>query len=218
MAYIYDNINDKFEDGLKQMMDNPLVKRVDFCVGYFNLRGWERIVDYIDGLEGAYVDEGRDGGQREYRYCRLLVGMNGSYNELVKQVYGKSSKRLDNDYVVKAKRLIAQEFRRQLLLGNPSKISENILRRLSQQMKDKKVAVRLYLNGQLHAKLYLAYSPENRSHPAEAIMGSSNLTFPGLNAQESSTHPLSRKSIPTSLLAGSMTAGMSGCVLTSPMT
>lgn len=77
MAYIYDNINDKFEDGLKQMMDNPLVKRVDFCVGYFNLRGWERIVDYIDGLEGAYVDEGRDGGQREYRYCRLLVGMNG---------------------------------------------------------------------------------------------------------------------------------------------
>lgn len=114
MAYIYDNINDKFEDGLKQMMDNPLVKRVDFCVGYFNLRGWERIVDYIDGLGSAYVDEGRDGEQREYRYCRLLVGMNGSYNELVKQVYGKSSKRLDNDYVVKAKRLIAQEFRRQL--------------------------------------------------------------------------------------------------------
>ena len=201
MAYIYDNINDKFEDGLKQMMDNPLVKRVDFCVGYFNLRGWERIVDYIDGLEGAYVDEGRDGGQREYRYCRLLVGMNGSYNELVKQVYGKSSKRLDNDYVVKAKRLIAQEFRRQLLLGNPSKISENILRRLSQQMKDKKVAVRLYLNGQLHAKLYLAYSPENRSHPAEAIMGSSNLTFPGLNAQGELNAPFEQK-VYTDILVG----------------
>lgn len=183
MVYIYNNINDKFEDGLKEMMESAEVKRVDFCVGYFNLRGWESIVDYIDDLDGDWVDEGQDGEQREFRTCRLLVGMNRSYTEIVKQVYGSNNKRLDNDYVIKAKRLIAQEFQRQLLLGNPSKKSENTLRRLSQQMKDGKVCVKLYLNGQLHAKLYIAYRPDDRHHPADAIMGSSNLTFPGLNGQ-----------------------------------
>lgn len=182
-VYIYDNINNKFEDGLKEIMDPQFVKRVDFCVGYFNLRGWERIVDYIDDMQGDWVDEGQDGEKREFRTCRLLVGMNRPYTELVKQVYGNNNRRLDNDYVIKTKRLIAQEFRRQLLLGNPSKTSETTLRRLSQQMKDKKVSVRLYLNGQLHAKLYLAYRPDDRRHPADAIMGSSNLTFPGLNGQ-----------------------------------
>ena len=182
-VYIYDNINNKFEDGLKEIMDMRFVNRVDFCVGYFNLRGWERIVDYIDDMQGDWVDEGQDGENREFRTCRLIVGMNRTYTELVKQVYGNNNKRLDNDYVIKAKRLIAQEFRRQLLLGNPSKTSENTLRRLSQQMKDKKVSVRLYLNGQLHAKLYLAYRPDDRHHPVDAIMGSSNLTFPGLNGQ-----------------------------------
>lgn len=182
-VYIYDNINNKFEDGLKEIMDTRFVNRVDFCVGYFNLRGWERIVDYIDDMQGDWVDEGQDGENREFRTCRLIVGMNRTYTELVKQVYGNNNKRLDNDYVIKAKRLIAQEFRHQLLLGNPSKTSENTLRRLSQQMKDKKVSVRLYLNGQLHAKLYLAYRPDDRHHPVDAIMGSSNLTFPGLNGQ-----------------------------------
>ena len=69
-AYIYDNINYKFENGLKEMMESPEVKRVDFCVGYFNLCGWERIIDYIDDVEGDWVDEGQDGEKREFRTCR----------------------------------------------------------------------------------------------------------------------------------------------------
>lgn len=183
------------------MMESDQVKRVDFCVGYFNLRGWQRIVDYIDKMPGDYVDEGEDGERRELRRCRLLVGMNRSYSELVRQVYGSNHKRIDNDYVVKAKRLIAQEFRSQLLLGNPDKQSELTLRRLSQQMKEGAVTVKLYLNGQLHAKLYLAYRPDDRHHPADAIMGSSNLTFPGLNAQGELNAPFNQ-TVYTDILAG----------------
>ena len=40
MARIFDNIDLKFEDGLKRVIGSQGVKRVDFCVGYFNLRGW----------------------------------------------------------------------------------------------------------------------------------------------------------------------------------
>ena len=180
---IYDNINHKFEDGLKDMMQNEGVKRVDFCVGYFNLRGWDRIIDYVDRLAGDYVDEGEDGEDREFRTCRLLIGMNRPYVDIVRETYGKGKGRIDNEKVIKYKRLIAQEFRNQLLIGNQTKQNEQTLRRLSKQLKDKKVCVKLYLGGNLHAKLYIAYRPNDTLVPQTAIMGSSNLTFPGLNDQ-----------------------------------
>ena len=40
MARIYDNIEVKFKEGLQGIMASGGVERVDFCVGYFNLRGW----------------------------------------------------------------------------------------------------------------------------------------------------------------------------------
>ena len=50
MARIFDNIDLKFTQGLQDIITNTGVKRVDFCVGYFNLRGWDLIIDQIDQL------------------------------------------------------------------------------------------------------------------------------------------------------------------------
>lgn len=72
MARIYDNIETKFTQGLQGIISNVGVKRVDFCVGYFNLRGWDLIVNHIDQLPGDYVYEN---DKRELRTCRLLIGM-----------------------------------------------------------------------------------------------------------------------------------------------
>ena len=47
MARIYDNIKTKFTEGLQGIITNVGVKRVDFCVGYFNLRGWNLVVDQM---------------------------------------------------------------------------------------------------------------------------------------------------------------------------
>jgi hypothetical protein len=47
MAQIYDNIQTKFTEGLNSIISNPQVKRVDFCVGYFYLRGWELVIDQL---------------------------------------------------------------------------------------------------------------------------------------------------------------------------
>lgn len=52
MARIYDNIETKFAEGLQGIITNAGVKRVDFCVGYFNLRGWNLVVDQVDTLPG----------------------------------------------------------------------------------------------------------------------------------------------------------------------
>ena len=179
MARIYDNIDTKFSEGLQGIIMNVGVKRVDFCVGYFNLRGWNLVVDQIDSLEGDYVYEN---DERHFRKCRLLIGMHRPAEELIRELY--SGKTLpDANYVAQCKLEIARDFKRQLQLGLPTKQDEFTLRRLSAQMKDEKVCVKLYLREPLHAKLYLAHRPDDNFNKIQAIMGSSNLTYSGLTKQ-----------------------------------
>ena len=179
MARIYDNIETKFTEGLQGIITNVGVKRVDFCVGYFNLRGWSLVVNQIDNVPGDYVYEGNES---KFRCCRLLIGMHQPDQELVRQLY--SAKKIpDSNYVNKCKLEIARDFKRQLLLGLPTKQDEWTLRRLSTQLKDDKVCVKLYVAEPLHAKLYLAHRPDDNFNKIQAIMGSSNLTYSGLTKQ-----------------------------------
>ena len=43
MSKIFDNIEAKFEEGPHAILTNVGVERADFCVGYFNLRGWKQV-------------------------------------------------------------------------------------------------------------------------------------------------------------------------------
>lgn len=180
MARIYDNIDIKFTDGLRGIIENTGVKRVDFCVGYFNLRGWNLIVEQVDKLPGGYVYED---DKRRMRYCRLLIGMHRPDEDLIRGLYSRQETMPDAEYVQRCKRQIAQDFRNQLLLGLPSAADERTLRRLSVQLKEGKVCVKLYLKEPLHAKLYLAHRPDDNFNKIQAIMGSSNLTYAGLTRQ-----------------------------------
>ena len=179
MARIYDNIEMKFTEGLQGIITNVGVKRVDFCVGYFNLRGWNIVVDQVDTLTGDFVYEDN---KRIFRKCRLLIGMHQPSDELIRQLYTEQQLP-DANYVSQCKLAIAHDFRRQLQLGFPTKQDEFTLRRLSAQMKDEKVCVKLYLREPLHAKLYLAHRPDDNFNKIQAIMGSSNLTYSGLTKQ-----------------------------------
>ena len=179
MAKIYDNIDIKFTEGLQGIITNVGVRRVDFCVGYFNLRGWNIVEDQIDSLEGEYVYES---DRRVFRKCRLLIGMHRPTEELVRQLYSPQLPP-DANYVSRCKLEIARDFKRQLQLGLPTKQDEMTLRRLSSQLKEEKVCVKLYLREPLHAKLYLVHRPDDNFNKIQAIMGSSNLTYAGLTKQ-----------------------------------
>ena len=179
MARIYDNIETKFTEGLQGIVTNVGVKRVDFCAGYFNLRGWDLVVNQVDTLAGDYVYENDN---RIFRKCRLLIGMHRPAEELIRQLYTELPLP-DANYVSQCKLEIVRHFRRQLQLGMPTKQDEFTLRRLSAQMKDGKVCVKLYLREPLHAKLYLAHRPNDNFNKIQAIMGSSNLTYSGLTRQ-----------------------------------
>ena len=48
MPKIYDNIELHLTEGLKNYIGAS--KRTDFCVGYFNLRGWKEVAESVDKL------------------------------------------------------------------------------------------------------------------------------------------------------------------------
>lgn len=178
MPKIYDNIENHLTKGLNETLE--VSHRTDFCVGYFNLRGWKEVGDKIDMLCGEPVNEGNED---IHRCCRLLVGMQKLPIDILKEhLTGDEDHNIDQAEAVKLKKRLAQEFKDQLTIGTPTEADEQALRKLSQQMKDKKVVVKLHLRYTLHAKLYLAYSEDKRV-PVVGFLGSSNLTLAGLAKQ-----------------------------------
>jgi len=168
---IFDNIELSLLPALRETI--KLSYRADFCVGYFNLRGWRNIGDVIE----AYM--GNQGA-----CCRLLVGMQSLPSDELNASFSLIShhRSIDNSAIIRLKKRMAEEFRQQLTIGAPSDIDEAGLRRLSYQIKTGKVIVKLFLAYHLHAKLYLVHRQDPNS-PIVGFLGSSNLTLSGLSKQ-----------------------------------
>ena len=170
MPRIFDNISEKLLTALQNTMQSA--DRADFCVGYFNLRGWRLLRADIDQLSG-----GAEG------YCRILIGMNPTPREELREYLSlKARKQVDQQQVMRRKRQIVDDFRRQLAFGAPKNEDEQALRDLVRQLRSGKVTVKLFLRYPLHAKLYLIHKQDYNT-PTLAFLGSSNLTLAGLSKQ-----------------------------------
>ena len=171
MPRIFDNIENDLRDALTETLQHAY--RADFCVGYFNLRGWRSIDKHIEDWVGG-----------EGNCCRLLVGMQNLPHEELRRAHSlaPAEDQLDNQAALSLKNRLAGEFREQLTFGAPSNRDEAGLRRLSKQLKTRKVVVKLFLAHPLHAKLYLLHR-EDPINPIVGYLGSSNLTQAGLSKQ-----------------------------------
>ena len=78
-------------------------------------------------------------------------------DELREYLSLKARKQVDQQQVMRRKRQIVDDFRRQLAFGAPKNEDEQGLRDLVRQLRSGKVTVKLFLRYSLHAKLYLIH-------------------------------------------------------------
>ena len=172
MPRIFDNFapDSSLLPALQETLD--LSSRADFCVGYFNLRGWSGLAPYVDKWSDG------DGP------CRVLIGMQKLPHDDLRDALSLVNRPsgMDNQTANRLRGQLAEQLRRQLTIGAPTNADERTLRRLAAQLRARKVVVKLFLRHPLHAKLYLLFR-NDPINPIVGYLGSSNLTFAGLVGQ-----------------------------------
>ncbi|MDE2717470.1 MAG: helicase-related protein, partial [Chloroflexota bacterium] len=172
MPRIFDNLESA--SSLRPALQETLAlsSRADFCVGYFNLRGWGGLAPYVDDWDPS------DGP------CRVLIGMQRLPHEELRDALSLLDRPsgIDNQAAHRTRVQLAEQLRQQLTIGVPTNADERTLRQLAAQLRAKKVFVKLFLRHPLHAKLYLLFR-DDPVNPIVGYLGSSNLTFAGLAGQ-----------------------------------
>lgn len=112
MPRIFDNLSD--QDHLLPARRHSLQEsyRADFCVGYFNLRGWQHLADSVEHFSGT------DG-----QCCRILIGMYRLPEAAMQQDQRAFQRQepLDGPATARLRLEAAQHFRTQLETGIPTR-------------------------------------------------------------------------------------------------
>ncbi len=171
MPTIYDNQNASMLAELRNTLDDSY--KSDFCVGYFNLRGWQILAPNVECFAGG-----------QNAQARVIVGMNLSPDEELRAALRlkQTPDEMDSASVVRLRKTLLDGFRRQLTFGFPTSGDKTALLTLKSQLEARKVAVKLHAAFPLHAKLYLCHRHDKKT-PVVGYLGSSNLTFSGLLKQ-----------------------------------
>lgn len=143
-------------------------------IGFFNVRGWEEI-NKIGNFKNS----------------RILLGMPMNDIESInKQLTDPEFNQIIDDSL--AEEISANyidKISNQLQIGAPSFSEKEILRKLLDEIDQGNVSIKIYTETRLHAKVYILTDKDN----SNALLGSSNLTYSGINATGELNTDLSSK-------------------------
>src|ERR1700730_4670536 len=105
MPRIFDNIDLSLRPALQDTL--RVSYRADFCVGYFNLRGWKLVSEFVEPWPGG-----------DDQCCRLLVGMQKLPLDELRQILSlvANDAVMDQQTALRLKKRMASEFRDQLTI------------------------------------------------------------------------------------------------------
>lgn len=101
MSRIFDNSEQELLPALQHTLE--VAERADFCVGHFNMRGWDRLDQFVERWSGG-----------EGHCCLLLVGMQRLPAEELRTAVSLTHRDadLDNQTALRLKKRLAEEFRK----------------------------------------------------------------------------------------------------------
>ncbi len=132
------------------------------CLGYFNIRGWNELLSFSD-----------------IKKARILLGLPRNDTTLVSEFLQnpKIKNRIDDKLANDLKQDYIKKIKNQLQLGAPTFEEKEALIKLREGIDNGNIQIKLFTENRLHAKLYII-SDENKN---DALLGSSNLTFSGID-------------------------------------
>ena len=179
---IIDNRNQKLVDQIKRILDST--EAAHFAVGYFFLSGFTAIAERLTSIKELRLLIGNTSNRETieqiaqgYRRLELIE------DKIEAQKYPKRSeeKRMANE--------TAANIRSSIELMDQTDEAETLVKNLVQMIEEKRLHVRVYTKGTLHAKAYIfdygiVYDNKGRALERQekgiAIVGSSNLTLSGI--------------------------------------
>ncbi|MFH7030638.1 MAG: helicase-related protein [Heteroscytonema crispum UTEX LB 1556] len=179
---IIDNRNQKLVDQIKRILDSS--EAAHFAVGYFFLSGFTAIAERLTNIKELRLLIGNTSNHETieqiaqgYRRLELIE------DKIEAQKYPKRSeeKRMANE--------TAANIRSNIELMDQTDEAETLVKNLVQMIEEKRLHVRVYTKGTLHAKAYIfdygtVYDGKgralDRAEKGIAIVGSSNLTLSGI--------------------------------------
>ena len=172
---IIDNRNEKLAEHINLILDST--ERARFAVGYFFLSGFQSIAKELQGV----------------RELRLLIG-NTTNRETLEQL-AEGYRRLEQvadvaEAQAYPKRIESQQMGTETAenitasveLMDQTDEGELLIKTLVEMIAEKRLRVRVYTKGRLHAKAYIFdYEGAGRYEKGIAVVGSSNLTLAGVS-------------------------------------
>ena len=172
---IIDNRNEKLVEHINVILDST--ERARFAVGYFFLSGFQSIAEEL----------------KDVKELRLLIGNTTNRKTLEQLVEGH--RRIEQVAEIAGAQVYPRRADlRRMADGTAENISQSVefmdqtddaellIKSLVQMIAEKRLLVRVYTKGRLHAKAYIFdYRDDGRYEKGAAIVGSSNLTLSGLN-------------------------------------